>query len=282
MRFVRIPNTGLWRHPDFLKLWAGETISIFGTLVGGLALSFVAIIWLDATAVEVAILALCQIVPGFVIGPVAGVWVDRVHRRPIMIIADIGRFAALATIPLAAVFDALTIGQLWAVAAAVSGLTVFFDVAYQSYLPTLVKREELIEGNSKLETTASVAEVGGFGIAGWLVQIATAPGAVLVDALSFLASAVAIWRIQAPEPPPPPAHERQHAVREAVEGMQVLLGNAILRALTTAAILNAVAGRLITVVLLLYLNRELGYGAGVLGTIFAVGGLTSIPGAWLA
>ncbi|MEX1103811.1 MAG: MFS transporter, partial [Dehalococcoidia bacterium] len=164
----------------------------------------------------------------------------------------------------------------------VSGLTVFFDVAYQSYLPTLVKKEELLEGNSKLETTASVAEVGGFGIAGWLVQIATAPGAVLVDALSFLASAVAIWRIKAPEPPSPPAHERQHAVREAVEGMQVLFGNAILRSLTTAAILYAISSRLITVVLLLYLNRELGYGAGVLGMIFAVGGITSIPGAYLA
>jgi predicted MFS family arabinose efflux permease len=282
VRFVRIPTTGLWRHRDFLNLWAGETISIFGTLIGQLALSFVAIIWLDATAGEVAILALCQIVPGFVVGPIAGVWVDRVHRRPIMIAADLGRFAALTTIPLAAVFDALTVEQLWAVAAVAGALTVFFDVAYQSYLPTLVKREELIEGNSKLETTASVAEVGGFGIAGWLVQVATAPGAVLVDALSFLWSAVFIWRIKSPEPPPPPVHERQHAVREALEGLQVLYRNAILRALTAAAILYAVSSRLITVVLLLYLNRELGYGAGVLGMIFAIGGVTSIPGAYLA
>jgi hypothetical protein len=159
---------------------------------------------------------------------------------------------------------------------------VFFDVAYQSYLPTLVKREELLEGNSKLETTASVAEVGGFGIAGWLVQIVTAPGALLVDAFSFLASAVCIWRIKSPEPPTPPVHEREHIMREALHGVRFVFGNAILRSLTMAAILFAVASRLITVVLLLYLNRELGYGAGVLGMIFAVGGVTSIPGAYLA
>src|SRR5688572_7682732 len=160
---------------------------MFGTLVGQLALSFVAIIWLDATAGEVAILALCQIAPGFVAGPIAGVWVDRLHRRPVMLVADVGRCLALLTIPAAAIFDALTVSQLWGVAAVASALTVFFDVAYQSYLPTLVEKDELLEGNSKLETTASIAEVGGFGIAGWLVQLITAPGAVLVDALSFLA-----------------------------------------------------------------------------------------------
>ena len=279
---MHFPRTGLWRHEDFLKLWAGQTISIFGTLIGGLALSFVAIIWLDATAFEVAVLALCQIAPGFVAGPIAGVWVDRLHRRPIMIAADLGRFAVLATIPVAALFDVLTVGQLWVVAALASTLTTFFDVAYQSYLPSLVSREEIVEGNSKLETTASVAEVGGFGIAGWLVQLVTGPGAVLVDAVSFLFSAYFVLRIKAPEPAPPPAHSRRHVLREAQEGLHFLLSNSILRALTIAAMIYAVSSRLITVVLLLYLSRDLGFGAGVLGTIFAVGGLTSIPGAWFA
>lgn len=279
---MRFQRTGLWLHQDFLRLWAGETISMFGTLVGQLALSFVAIIWLDATANEVAVLALCQIAPAFLAGPIAGVWVDRLDRRPIMIAADVGRCAALVTLPAAALFDALTIGQLWAVAAIASALTVFFDVAYQSYLPTLVQRRDLLEGNSKLETTASIAEVGGFSVAGWLVQLITAPGAVLVDAISFLASAVCIWRIEAPEPAPRPAHERQHVLREAEEGLRFVLGNVVLRALAIAAVIYAVSSRLITVVLLLYLNRELGFGAGVLGMIFAVGGVTSIIGAFLA
>ncbi|HEX6030856.1 MAG TPA: MFS transporter, partial [Tepidiformaceae bacterium] len=279
---MHIRRSGLWRHEDFLKLWAGESISVFGTLIGGIALSFTAIIWLDASAIEVAVLALCQIVPGFVVGPLAGVWVDRLHRRPIMIVADVGRFLSLATIPLAALFDALTIEQLWAVATLASALTTFFDVAYQSYLPTLVNREELVEGNAKLEASASVAEIGGFGISGWLVQLITAPGALLVDALSFLASALFVWRIKSPEPPPPPAHERRPMLREAEEGLRFLWANSVLRALTLAALLYAVSSRLITVVLLLYLNRELGFGAGVLGTIFAVGGATSIVGAFLA
>ena len=147
---MRSKFTGLWRHPDFVRLWAGETISIFGTLIGGLALSFTAILWLDASALQISILTGAQFVAGFLVGLIAGVWVDRLKRRPIMIVADIGRFVALATIPLAALFDSLTIWQLYAVALAASTLTVFFDVAYQSYLPTLVAREELVEGNAKL------------------------------------------------------------------------------------------------------------------------------------
>jgi MFS family permease len=128
---VHIRRTGLWRHEDFLKLWAGESISVFGTLIGGLALSFAAIIWLDATAFEVAVLALCQIVPGFVVGPLAGVWVDRLHRRPIMMVADLGRFPALATI-LAACSMPEHRAAL-GVAILASALTPF-DVAYWSYL----------------------------------------------------------------------------------------------------------------------------------------------------
>jgi MFS family permease len=149
---------GLWRHPDFVRLWAGETVSVFGSLVGGLALQFTAVLWLDATPLQLSLLLGCQFVPGFAVGLVAGAWVDRLHRRPILIAADIGRALALLTIPLAAVFDLLTIGQLYVVALVANSLTVFFDVAYEAYLPTLVEPHELVEGNSKLTASASVAE----------------------------------------------------------------------------------------------------------------------------
>ncbi len=273
---------GLWRHRDFVRLWTGETISVFGSLIGWMAMQFTAVLWLDAGPIAIAVLAACQLGPGFFVGMVAGVWVDRLPRRPIMIAADIGRFVAFATIPLAAAFDVLTFPQLCVVAVLAATMTVFFDVAYEAYLPTLVERDELVEGNSKLAATASMAEVGSFGTAGWLVQIITGPGAVLVDAVSFLFSAYFVWRIRTPEPPSAPKHERQHVVREALEGVQLVARTPVLRSFAVAnAILNA-SGRILTVVLLLYLVDEVGFNAGTLGMIFAIGGATSLIGAFLA
>jgi MFS family permease len=279
---LRSRFTGLWRHPDFVRLWAGETVSVFGSLIGGLALLFTAVIWLDASPLQIAILAACQMAPGFLIGLLAGVWADRLHRRPILIACDIGRFAVLATIPLAALFDLLSLPQLYLVALVANTLTVFFDVAYQSYLPTLVRREELVEGNSKLAATASIAEFGSFSLSGWLVQLLKGPGAVLIDALSFLVSAYFVWRIRTPEPPPAPIEERRHMLHEAREGMQVVLRQPLLRSLAASNILLSASQRMVGVVFLLYLNRELGFGPGVLGMIFAVGGVTSLGGAYLA
>ena len=136
--------TGLWAQPDFVRLWAATTTSSFGSLIGQIALSFTAIAFLDASAPEVAVLGASQLVPGFLISPVAGVWVDRLKRRPIMIVSDLGRAAMLFSVPLAAVFDGLTMYQLFAVGAVTSVLNVFFAAAYQSYLPTLVERQKLL------------------------------------------------------------------------------------------------------------------------------------------
>ncbi len=275
-------RSSLWRRPDFLRLWAGETVSIFGTLIGQLALQFTAILWLDANAFEVAVLAACGLVPGFAAGLFAGVWVDRLARRPIMIAADIGRALLLATIPLAAVFDVLTIGQLWAVAFAAAGLTVFFDVAYEAYLPTLVEPHELVEGNSKLQASASVAEFGSFGLSGWLVQLLRGPGAVLIDSLSFVVSAFAVWRIRTPEPRPSASGEREHLFREAIEGVRVVVRTPVIRSLAVASVISMMGARILSVVYLLYLSRELGFSPGVLGMIFGIGGLTSLAGAAVA
>jgi MFS family permease len=273
--------TGLWAHPDFVRLWAGTTTSMFGSLIGQLALSFTAIEFLHASAAEVAVLGVCQLVPGFLVSPAAGVWVDRLRRRPVMIVCDLGRAVVLFSVPIAAVFDSLTLTQLFAVAAANSALTVFFGAAYQSYLPTLVKREELVEGNAKLAGTASVAEIGSFSISGWLVQLLKAPGALAIDAASFVVSAVFVWRIKQPEVPAL-RHEDEHFWREAVEGARVVLRDGVLRSLALAEGVEAMAEKVLTTVFLLYLNQQLGFSPGVLGMIFAVGGVTSLFGAWLA
>ena len=164
------PTGGLWRHRDFLKLWSAETISQFGSQVDDLAIGFVAIVVLDASAFEVALLGTLNFLPFILFTLPAGVWVDRLKRKPILIAGDFGRAALLATIPIAYVADALTLWQLYVVVFLTGFCTVFFDVAYQSYLPSLVERDQIIDGNSKLEISRSAAQLGGPGFAGALVR----------------------------------------------------------------------------------------------------------------
>src|SRR4051812_40539235 len=145
------PRGGLWSHSDFLKLWAGQTVSMAGSLVGAVAMPLVAILALDASPAAVAALQIAALLPGVLIGLFVGVWVDRLRRRPLMIWADIGRATLLGTVPLAALLGALHIEHLVLVALAVGALTALFEVAYHAYLPSLVPRDALVEGNSKLE-----------------------------------------------------------------------------------------------------------------------------------
>lgn len=274
--------SGLWANPDFFRLWTAQTTSVFGSLIGLIALQFTAIIWLDASAGEVAVLGAAQLVPAFAFSFVAGVWVDRLPRRPIMIAADVGRAVALFSVPIMAVFDLLTIWQLYVVAGVTSTLSVFFASAYRAYLPTLVDKEALIEGNAKLHGTASVVEVMSFSFSGWLVQALRAPGAVGINAATFVLSAFAIWRIKTPEPAPPGVHERSSFLTEAREGFTYVMRDRYLRPLAISMAIQSMGDRVLTVVYLLYLSEEVGFSPGVLGMIFAVGGVTSVFGAWLA
>ena len=274
--------TGLWRHPDFVRLWAGQTVSVFGSLVSRTALPFTAIIYLHASAFQVALVTSSDLVAGIVVGLVAGVWADRIRRRPLMITADLGRAIALGSIPAVAFAGELHVEQLYAVAFVAGVLTTFFDVSYQSYLPTLVRPEELIEGNSKLTASFSVAEFGAFSASGWLVQLLTAPGAIVIDAVSFLFSAASIRAIRSPEPAPPPRESCARMQAEALEGMKYLGGHPALRAVTASFVALSFASGMTGAVFILYTNRTLGFAPGVLGLIFGVGGLSSLGGAIVA
>ncbi len=272
---------GLWRNGDFLRLWAGETVSIFGTLIGRLALTFTAILWLDASPLEIAALGICEMAPGVGFGLVAGVWVDRLPRRMVLIWADLGRAMLLVTVPAAAVLGGLTIWQVFAVALGRAVLDSLFETAYQAYLPGLVGAENVIEGNSKLAATSSAAEVGGFGMAGWLVQLFTAPGAVLVDALSFALSALAIWRIRSAERPD--GVDRQTGFAQAaVEGLRHVWNTPLLRSLLVGVLLFRLPMGIFSAVFVVFVTRELDIGPGLQGSIYAIGGLTSFAGAMLA
>jgi len=273
------PSGGLWRHSDFLKLWSAETISQFGTQVSQLALPLVAILVLDASAFEVAALGTVEFLPFILFTLPAGVWVDRLPRRPILIAGDFGRAALLVTIPVAYVADVLTLWQLYAVGFLVGICTVFFDVAYQSYLPSLVSRAQIIEGNSKLEISRSTAQIGGPGLGGALVEIFTAPYAVLVDAISFLSSGLFVLRIRKEEEPTVTSSQdgaRPSMWTELKEGLRFVLGNPHLRAQAGCTATSNFFFSVTFSIFIVFAVRELGLSPGVIGIVFSVGASGSL------
>lgn len=279
---MRLKFTGLWRHRDFTKLWAGQTVSIFGTMLTRIALPLTALLALDSSALEQGFLQAIQAGPVLVAGLFAGVWVDRLRRRPVMIAADLARAALLFSIPAAAFAGALTMGHLYVVAAAVAAFTALFDAAYPAYLPTLVGRDNIVEGNAKLAASASVAEMGGFAAAGALVQSLSGPIAMLVDAVTFIISALSLRWIRMPEPPPHPKALRESATREAVEGLRVLWREPTLRALVACATTIRLAGGAFGAMYMLFAVRDLGLSPTAAGVIAGCGGLGSLAGSMLA
>ena len=280
----RLLPGGLWRHRDFRNLWTAETVSQLGSQISQIGLPLVAIIVLKASAFEVALLGVIEFAPFILISLPAGVWVDRLRRKPILVVSDLGRAILLASIPVAYWLDALTIWQLYVVGFAVGVLTVFFDVSYQSYLPSLVSREQLIEGNSKLEISRSAAQLAGPGLGGGLVELLTAPIAVLVDAISFLASAIFLFRIRKEEVVQTRA-ERQAGPgmkAEVAEGLRYVLGNRYLRWIAASTATFNFFGNIIFAVYLVFAVRELGLSAGVIGLIFAVANIGYLVGALVA
>jgi MFS family permease len=279
------PTGGLWRHADFLKLWSAETISVFGTQISQLALPLVAILVLDASTFEVAALSTFEFLPFILFTLPAGVWVDRMRRRPILIAGDLGRAVLLLTIPGAYVADVLTLAQLFVVGFLVGICTVFFDVAYQSYLPSLVERDHIIEGNSKLEISRSAAQLSGPGLSGALVELFTAPYAILVDGLSYLGSALFLFRIKTSEAAPRP--ERSEAERtsmwvELKEGLRFVLGNPNLRAQAGCTATSNLFGSVGFAVLLVFAVRELDLSAGLIGLALSIGAAGSLLAALTA
>jgi len=280
------PRGGLWRHGDFLRLWTGETISQFGSQISQLAIPLTAILVLDATAFEVAALTTVEFLPFIIFTLPAGVWVDRMRRRPILIAGDVVRALLLGSIPIAYVLDALTLGQLFVVGFLFGICTVFFDVAYQSYLPSLVERNQIIEGNSKLEITRSAAQIGGPGLGGVLIQVFTAPYAVLLDAVSFAASALAIFRIRAVEETPPTVErsdgKKSSMWTELKEGLRFVLSNPNLRAQAGCTSTSNFFSSVSFSIILVYAVRELDLSPGLIGFVFSLGALGGLAAALTA
>lgn len=278
----------LLRNRDFVRLWTAETVSQFGSQVSGLAIPLIAATTLQVTPFEFGLLAVIQFLPFILLSLPAGVWVDRLPRRPILIVGDLGRAVALATIPVAFAFDALTIWQLYIVGFAVGCLTVFFDVAYQSYLPSLVERDQLIDGNAKLEVSRSAAAVVGPGFTGFVIGFIGAATAVVIDVASFLASAFFLWRIRRKETDPrvsPEGHPAEAGPgmrREVTAGLRHVLGNAYLRSIAFCTGTNNLFFNILMAILILYAVQVVGLGAAAIGIVFSIGALGVLAGAVVA
>jgi MFS family permease len=272
----------LWRHREFLKFWAGSAISDVGSQVTVLAVPLIAALTLDATPWQMGLLAAAGSAPILLVGLFAGVWVDRVRRRPVMIATDLGRAALLLIIPLAAVSGVLRIEILYAVLLSTGALTVLFDVANMSFLPSLVATDRIVEGNTKLQSTSAAAHVVGPSVGGVLVSLLTAPFALLVDALSFVISAAFIARTRVAEAPPETRGGRAGVVGEITEGVRVVIDDRVLRALAGASATTILFGRMFMAVYVLYMTRVLGLSAVGVGLVFATGGVGSLAGSIVA
>jgi predicted MFS family arabinose efflux permease len=280
---VRNPfASALWQNPSFVRVWTAASISIFGSLVTRLAIPFAAILVLGSGAIEVAVLRGVELVAALIFGLVAGAWVDRLRRRPVLIWADLGRAVLLGSIPVAFAFGVLTYGQLLVVSGLAAVLTTFFDSADTAYLPTIVERDQLVDANAALSASGSVSEFAAFGITGFLVQLLTAPIAIAIDSVTYLVSAVLLATIRQPEPPPPPRDDREPVLAEIREGLRLVRHSPILRAFVFAQMSLAALFGVFGAVWFLFVLEDLHIGAAVLGVIAAVGGVSGFVGAVVA
>lgn len=272
----------LLRNHGFKNLWIAQSVSLIGSQVTTLAVPLIAALLLDASAFEMGLLGAASFAPFLAFGLLAGVWTDRWPRRQILIVADVGRAALLAIIPVVAFVDLLRIEYLYIIQFLVGTLTLFFDVAHEAYLPSIVAREQLVSGNSKLEMSRSVAFVTGPSLAGGLVQLLTAPITIVFNILSYLISAVFILRIKESSPAQSINKERAGVWTEIREGLQILLGNRFLRPIVARTSTANLFDRVMQAVYVLYVTRELMIEPAVLGLLFGMTGVGAFVGAFAA
>ena len=277
-----MPVESLWYHADFMKLWAGQTISALGSVVTRTAIPLVALLVLGAHPFEMALLVVAASLATLLVGFFAGAWVDRLPRRPVLIVTDLLRAALLVSIPVAYVANALRIEQLYVVVFLESCLAAFFDAAYPAYVPSLIGVDRVVEGNGRLATSSSLAEIGGPGLGGGLVQAIGGPLAILVDAISFLISALSLGLIRTAEPARRPREDQAPIRTEIAEGLRLVRQHPILIPLTIRSVIAHVAGSFYGVLYTIYLVEELHLSPLLLGIVVSAGGVGSLIGSLFA
>jgi predicted MFS family arabinose efflux permease len=273
--------TGLWANSDFVKLWTGQTVSKFGTHITSAAMAVTALLVLQATPAQMGLLSACAGLPVLLFSLLAGVWVDRLRRKPILITADLGRALILLSIPIAALAGMLSMGQLFLVAGLVGVFNVLYSVADQSFLPAVVKRDQLVEANARIGTSDSLAEIAGPSLGGTLVQWLSAPYAIFVDAGTYLFSAATLGLIRTPEPPAEP-REHPNVWSEMIAGLRTVVHQPVLRALMGTTATHRFFGNFIGTIYWLFLVRDLGLPPAIVGVSVGFGGAGALVGTLLA
>lgn len=277
------PRTGLWAHADFMRLWSAQAISAFGSRITRTALPIIAITTLGQPETVVALLSSIYLAPGVVLALFAGGIVDRSRKRRLLIAADIFRAVVVASVTVAWLFDALVMWHLIVVGALVGAASALFTIADVAYLPTLVGKKQLAEGNAKLEATEAVAEVTGPASAGVLIGTFGGPIAVALDAASYLWSALRLTAIEKAEPPPQPAPSAESSTwqsqRDLRAGMRAVFGHPHVRPVVIALVVWSIAGGFFTALYTLFCLRTLGLSELTFGIIVAIGGVGSLVGA---
>lgn len=269
----------LWRNRRFTAFWGGETISQFGDRISELALPLIAVTMLAATPTEVGLLTAAIWAPNL-LSVLVGAWVDRrAQRKRLLVIADLLRAAALLSLPVAYWFGGLGLTQLFAVALLAGAGQVLFSCSYSSFFVTLVDREQYVDANSKLSTSRSASFVAGPAAGGFLIQALTAPVAILIDAVSFLFSALLIGRVKAP---PSPVGQRSTLAAGVGAGLRYVLGHPYLRAALACVTTVNFFGFIAQALVILYASRELGLPAGLIGLAFGLGATGALLGAVIA
>jgi MFS family permease len=276
------PSTGLWRHSDFLKFWSAQAISALGSRITRTALPILAVLTIHASARQVAILSALSIAPGVIVGLVLGGRVDRQAKRPLLIGADLVRAGLLLTVPVSAWLEYLGMGQLYIVAAMTGAATSLFQIADKAYLPIMIGKDSLIEGNSKLETTEAIAEIAGPGLGGLLVQLITAPLAIIFDALSFLASAFLLGGIERDEHIEASTGQRPTLISDLKIGLGASLFHPLVGPEFLVEANSAIWNGFFLALYTIYSLDTLGLSAGTLGLVISAGGIGALFGAILA
>ena len=271
----------LWHHRDFTRFWFSDTVSQFGSQFSGFALPVLAVLSFNATPLDIGILTALAIVPYPLLGLFVGVWADRFRKRRIMVVCNFGRMFSLASVPVGFVLGTLSLDQLFAVSLVTGIFSVFFDISYQAYLPILVDKGDLVEGNQKLQLSASGAQVAGPGIAGFVYQAIGGAFTVAADSIGYLVSAVTLLSVRKDE---------QVKVRsdrdpmpdffaEMREGVEVVLGNKYLRMIAGATATSNLGSNMVLAVLTIFALRTLRFTTtefGLVGSIGAVGFLAGV------
>lgn len=274
-------DRSLFAHRDFRLLLVGQTTSQLGAQVSGVAIPLLAVLTLHASPFEVGLVTASSTLAFALIGLPAGAWLDRWRRRPILVASDLARAVLLATIPLAAVFGALTITQLVVVSLLTGFARVFFDVGYQSYIPSVIGKDRVLAGNSSMETIRASGQIVGPGLGGALVSLFGAASVVLIQVVTFAVSAVSLLAIRTREPVMPSHPDRPRLRTQIVEGLTFVARNRILRATAIASAAGNFSFAIASAVTFIFMSRTLELPPAAIGLIVAAGSVTVMIGAAL-